>query len=1346
MTKSNKYRLPLAILGVISFVFALTFFLPQDLKAGRKLIPVPGQRGKAANKTDENEPASPSARASQGVVSEMLRGKKRPQPKPDTAEVKLNHLNAKWDKVCRELAEKTGSTLVMTSYPRGRYSRRDKNVYNRTQAIRVLNEELEPLGYRIKEQGKFLVVMNVSEFRTRYRRPKVTREEYKANKSTRKTERNDPKFVRRFDTIHPHNNKTVQAANNNEQRRSNGRRIQQVSHEELRFNEPKQQLSHFSKHVPAVKLARKVYKAYGDRAKLIQKGPNGLPAFQVVDAKPISKAAATNRQRLPSAAFVVGIDAAENQLVVEAPVTQAKSFIQLVRALDDVPPTPNDTVSVVATKHRASGIAAEVRRSLSQISKKGNVPQPSFSRELRHQDTLSWLDEDPVASSNQSTKDTSKKRSETNTEDGDTDLDDIGGIQGNVRFESIDDSGVIIIRGNKKDVEAAKKILREIERLGLTGIPDVHLHELQHVNSQAISTLLNDVYTKLNQARRRDTETSSQVGFVAVVKPNALLVIASKEELKDVLQLVEKMDQPVDPDSEIKVIELKNASAGEVANLVNQYYADPQGLDTRLKIYADLRTNSVVVRARPRDLEEITQLINKIDRDESNAVSRLRVVPLKNAFADELAQLINQAILSLGGSSDSSAPTSAPTTAPSGDGSSAPTISASRVAETKSIVLELFSDDGSPKELVRSGILADVRISADMRTNTLLVFASEQSLPAMIALIEQLDQPTSAVATIKHFQLENADAATMVELLQGLFNSNQTNGNQNGPSSSTGPAGTEADLVPMKFSVDSRTNSIIASGGAESLAVVEAILYRLDESDVRQRKTEVIKLQNTGVEAVALAINDFLTSQRELAAVDPELISNTELLEKEIIAVPEPETNSLLISVTPRYYKEIRDMVSRLDEAPPQVIIQALLVEVELQNTDELGVELGFQDTTLFERSLSSLEELTRIPLTTTSPLGVQTTTEQIISQSSTPGFLFNNPSIPLGNNITGNPSELATQGLSNFSLGRANGELGYGGLVVSASSASVNVLIRALAAQRTVHILSRPTIRTLDNQEAEIKVGQNVPIVDGVIQGAFTTVPDIIRDDAGIILAVRPRVRHDGVIMLETFAQKSQYTGEGVPVFTDIATGNVVTSPIKDLSEVSTVVAVPSGQTVILGGMITKTDDTLERKVPWLGDVPYLGTAFRYDSTTTRRTELLVFLTPRIIGSDADSELINQVESERMHYIVEEAEAMHGPIFGVSDEVYTEDGSGQMLPETDEYHLLDPIPESSDGKTPTTEMPSNDQVVPPAPGKQPNYPADTGAGLKVPNSTTQQVSNTTSTSKLKSPRLLKLALPGSKK
>jgi type II secretory pathway component GspD/PulD (secretin) len=158
---------------------------------------------------------------------------------------------------------------------------------------------------------------------------------------------------------------------------------------------------------------------------------------------------------------------------------------------------------------------------------------------------------------------------------------------------------------------------------------------------------------------------------------------------------------------------------------------------------------------------------------------------------------------------------------------------------------------------------------------------------------------------------------------------------------------------------------------------------------------------------------------------------------------------------------------------------------------------------------------------------------------------------------------------------------------------------------------------------------------------------PQIIRQDTGITLEVTPRITPDGIIAMKVFASKSGLAGTDVPVFVN-SDGSTINSPIINQSIADTTVNVPNGQTIVIGGMITKSDSSLEQKVPWLGDLPIVGRAFRYDSTTISRTELLIFLTPRVILSDLDSELIKQVESERLHFLESDAEEVHGPLYSV--------------------------------------------------------------------------------------------------
>jgi type II secretion system protein D len=545
-----------------------------------------------------------------------------------------------------------------------------------------------------------------------------------------------------------------------------------------------------------------------------------------------------------------------------------------------------------------------------------------------------------------------------------------------------------------------------------------------------------------------------------------------------------------------------------------------------------------------------------------------------------------------------------------------------------------------------------------VRSNSLIVSAPEASMTLMTALVEALDRAPGATSEIKVFTLRNADAQQSVDLLETLFDN--TNQEDQLGIQLAGTEGTSSSLIPLRFSGDIRTNTVLAVGSAESLSVVEAILLRLDNDDTRKLETTVFQLRNAPADLVAETLLNFLEQQQALQDSSEDLISNIERIRQQVLVAPDVNSNSLIVSASPQYFSQITGIIETLDAQPPEVVIQALLVEVTLDATDEFGIELGFQDPLLLARST-----------TATTP-----------AAELRPGLNFNQTNIALGSGVGAgtNPGTVAAQGLSNFSLNRQNAGLGFGGFVFSAQSDAVSVLLRALAARRTVHVLSRPQVRTTHNNLARVNVGQSVPVVDGVnITQLGQANPNITRYDTGITLEVTPRITPDGMVAMDVFASKSGLAGTDVPVFAS-ATGTI-TSPIINQSIADTIVNVPNGQTIVIGGMITKSDSSLERKVPWLGDLPVVGRAFRYDGTTVSRTELLIFLTPRIVLSDLDSELIKQVESERLHFIESEAEEIHGPLYSVPQTQHGEVLMQGMYPEASGSSIV--APESFSNETP---------------------------------------------------------------
>jgi type II secretion system protein D len=1164
-----------------------------------------------------------------GSYREAYRGEQNaPAPVKEADGIRLSYFDAPWDRVLRDVAKQGQLTLVMDKIPHGRYARRDRNHYEVESAVRILNADLEQQGFRLIRQNNFLIVLHLDKARTRYARPTVSETPSSAYPRTSAAGTREAEFPQR--NVRPVSGGFAQEPSTFQF----GNRIQQASQttdasqdadvvrpqaaggqQAIRAN-AEQQLEDSAEpvvrnvrvlHTKAADLARTIYLVFESRAELVKEGLQGLPTFVV---NPPGEVGPNTRP-----VFRIGIDQENNQLLIEATVSRANHLSGLVAELDKPLDADDDeTVRLLPNK----GV--------------GNATARDLNDQI-HRLVAMRAQQDPAAG---------QAGAEPPAADGTESLN----LRGEVNVQAMQDLGILMLTGNEADVDKVAAIINQLEQMSIGSLPDIHLLSLNHVNSEALSELLSSVYERLSELRQRGSTERQTVAFFPVVQPNAILILAPDLEMDSILQLADELDKELDPESEFRVFDLQNAVASQVVTQLDTLYdgADGQGLRTRVRSIADVRTNSVIVQGRSRDIAEVAKLIERIDRDSPGAVHRVQVVPLNHATAEELSEVINGAIQAV-----SSPPQQ--TTGGGGGfggfGAGGANQAPQELRDGKSVALEFLASDGNAQRLIRSGILADVRINPDVRTNSLIISAPEASMSLMLALIRELDRSPSAVATIKVFSLKNADAEQSVNLLTTLFE-NQNQEDQLGVQIA-GAEDSSSSLIPLQFSADIRTNTVLAVGSEESLAVVEAILLRLDNDDTRQRTTTVIQLRNSPAELVAASINTFLEQQQALQDSTDDLLSNIERLRQEVIVTEDTNSNSLIVSASPEYYSQIVSIINELDATPPQVIIQALLVEVQLDNTDEFGVELGFQDPLLFRRSIiETVDDIVTVTQTTTQN-NTQTTNQTVISQNPTPGFLFNNTNSPLGNNVnTTNTSLVGTQGISNFSLGRQNSDLGFGGFVFSAQSDAVSVLIRALAARRTVHVLSRPQIRTTHNNLASIQVGQEVPVVNGVTINESIVTPTIEQRNTGIILEVTPRITPDGTIAMEVYAEKSALSAAGVPVFTDATTGNTIESQIREVSIADTTVSVPNGQTIVIGGMITKADETLERKVPWLGDLPIVGRAFRYDGTTTSRTELLIFLTPRIVFNDIDSELIKQIEAERIHFVESEAEEIHGPLYSV--------------------------------------------------------------------------------------------------
>jgi len=783
-----------------------------------------------------------------------------------------------------------------------------------------------------------------------------------------------------------------------------------------------------------------------------------------------------------------------------------------------------------------------------------------------------------------------------------------------VEIQTLPDLDAIILRGRDQDLDQLAEIIRELEQLSRQTQPAIELIPLNHTDSQGITELIEQTQESL-LGTRQGRATVTPLG-----KPNAILLLGWGDAVAALKELIGKLDQPVPPESQFNLFRLKYATAASVQQTITTFFANRQGeLTPTVRSTVDARTNSLVVHAPPRDMLEVARLVERLDTLEGGTVQRTRVFEIQNSLAADLGETLRETIAAAGTASRPSA-------------------------------MELMLDDMERGETLLSGILDNVQITVDARKNNLIISAPAENFEVIEALIEKLDSP-GMVAKIKIFPIQNGDAASLILTLRSLLPSQAGSDPVSSAQLSSAPG--ESSLAPLRFTVDVRSNSIIATGSDGDLKIVDALLLRLDEADAMQRQNIVYQLKNSPAVDVALAINEFLRNTRQVENASPATLNPFAQLEKEVVVVPEPVSNKLIVSATPRYFNEIRTMIEKLDEQPPQVMIQVLIAEVALSNTDEFGIELGLQDSVLFDRSL--LGDLLTVTSTTnvTEPnIGTTTTTQQnVVSATNEPGFGFNNIN-PLGNSgssqALSGAGNVGGQGISNFSLGRSNAELGFGGLVLSASSQNVSALLRALEESRRLEVLSRPQVLTLDNQSAFIQVGQRVPRITGSTITQIGQQNTITLENVGLILGVTPRISPEGNVTMEIDAEKSEVgpESEGIPVSATLD-GTVVRSPRINVASAQATVSAADGETIVLGGLITTKQQEFHRKVPWLGDLPILKHLFRFDSVSSTRSELLIILTPHVVRSESDMERLKQTEMARMSWCACDVFNLHGEIIG---------------------------------------------------------------------------------------------------
>lgn len=478
-------------------------------------------------------------------------------------------------------------------------------------------------------------------------------------------------------------------------------------------------------------------------------------------------------------------------------------------------------------------------------------------------------------------------------------------------------------------------------------------------------------------------------------------------------------------------------------------------------------------------------------------------------------------------------------------------------------------------------------INANPGNNTLVITDYADNLLRLGKIIKSLDKPASNELDVVPIRYAVAsDIATMVNRLL----------------ESTGAGAPPGDAGRIILTADPRSNSVVIRAPSEARSnLAKSLIEKLDQPTAQPGNVHVVYLKNAEATKLAQTLRAVMSSDTSAiaAAVStpapppgsaPTPTATSATLPSGGSAgyiQADATTNTLIITASESVYRNLRAIIDQLDARRAQVYIESLIVEVSASKAAELGVQWG---------SLSgSATSNSRIGALTGFSTGGNNLINQGVAKAA--GTV-----LPPGNGLT---------------LGILN-------------QSGLGALIRALESDTSANILSMPNLITLDNEEAKIIVGQNVPFVTGQYTTAasaggsagvnpFQTVE---RKDIGLTLRVKPQISQGGTVRMAIYQETSG-------IDNSVSTGGAGLATTK--RSLDTNVLVNDGQIIVLGGLIDdKMEDGIE-KVPGLGDIPFIGSLFQYKTRSHVKRNLMVFLRPTIIRNNEQSVSLTE---DRYDYI----------------------------------------------------------------------------------------------------------------
>ncbi|SPR98573.1 type II secretion system secretin GspD [Cupriavidus taiwanensis] len=490
------------------------------------------------------------------------------------------------------------------------------------------------------------------------------------------------------------------------------------------------------------------------------------------------------------------------------------------------------------------------------------------------------------------------------------------------------------------------------------------------------------------------------------------------------------------------------------------------------------------------------------------------------------------------------------------------------------------------------GVDASLRTSvvAEPRSNALMIRATSRArLQQARQLIEKLDQPYARPGNIWVVPLKNADAIKLAATLRAIVAADSSF------ASSTQPGGQPGGI-----------------GGAAGMTNVSTPTGGQFTGGATTTQTGMRSGTGTGGGTGASGSSAFAAS----------FGTNTQPTTGGIIQA-DPSTNSLIITASEPVYRNLRGVIDDLDARRAQVYIESMIVEVTATQASELGIQ--------WQGLISSSSGNNNVFAGTNFGTGGQ----NILNLTLAGALADSNRSAGIV------AAQQLVPDIGGLNLGIVNRAMGLG------------ALLRALGTNGSVNLLSTPNLITLENEEAKILIGQNIPITTGSYAqtgGAASVTPfqTFDRKDVGITLRVKPQITDGGLVKMQIFQESSNVVQ---------ATANLIQGPTTNVRSIETNVLVDDGQIIVLGGLIEDSYGDGVQKVPLLGDIPWIGGLFRYENKNRSKTNLLVFLRPYVMRTAGAAD---RLTADRYDYMRAQQQGY------VSPNIMVRDTNTPMLPPAD--------------------------------------------------------------------------------